>query len=283
MQSNDTPHISLVDIRWFQSFPLVVRPCTDEWFVGLLLRCDEANLWESGGTLAHVLQSAERTKQKKGANLVVPDVRVIGQLAECLALSTEQVLATTFYKELARCYGTGSPHAAQLNRVLPVRMCPDCVRSTRLLMRSLVLTHLHFCPFHHVALISSCQCGAHLKLFGADAPPFVCSECKMHWGSLPSPLARPEQMRQEQKVWSFYNFFLKQGTPQILAKVVQSLRHKMKEEKIKQTKLLDGTVMRLEHYELRRHSLSYLVNVLVSLDIELLEIADGISAFPPVS
>lgn len=57
----------------------------------------------------------------------------------------------------------------------------------------------------------------------------------------------------------------------------------MKEEKIRQTKLLDGTVMRLEHYELRRHSLSYLVNVLVSLEIELSQIADGISAFPPMS
>jgi len=80
-------------------------------------------------------------------------------------------------------------------------------------------------------------------------------------------------MIQEQKVWSFYSFFLNQGTPQILTRTVQYIRHKMKKEKIRQTKLLDGTAMRAEHYELRRHSLSYLINILVGLDIDLSEIA----------
>jgi hypothetical protein len=41
----------------------------------------------------------------------------------------------------------------------------------------------------------------------------------------------------------------------------------MKGEKIIQAKLLDGTTMRAEHYELHRLSLSYLVNILVSLEI----------------
>jgi len=277
MKPVNAQSFSLADIRWFQTFPLVVSPRADEWVAGLLLRCDEANLWESGGTLTHVLQTARKTDQKKDANLILPALRVIGQLAECLALPMEQVLATTFYTELARCYGTASPHAAQLNRVLPLRICPSCVRSARLLMRSLVLTHLHFCPSHQVAFVSSCQCGSRLKLFDASASPFVCSECKTDWGSLPRLLARPDQMRQEQKAWSFYGFFLKQGTPQVLARTVQYIRYKMKEEKIRQTKLLDGTAMRLEHYELRRHSLSYLVNVLVSLGIDLSEIAGGLS------
>jgi hypothetical protein len=276
MRPNDVQSISLADIRWFQSFPLVVSPRTDEWFVGLLLRCDEANLWESGGTLIHLLQTVQRIKQKKDANLVIPALRVIDQFAECLALPTEQVLVTTFYTELARCYGTVSPHPAQLNRVLPFRICPGCLRDARLLMRSSVLTHLQFCPFHQVALVSSCQCGSRLKLFEASTSPFVCSECGMDWGSLPCQLARPDQMRQEQKVWSFYRFFLGQGTPQILARTVQYIRHKMKGEKIRQAKLLDGTTMRAEHYELRRHSLSYLVNVLVSLGIDLSEIAGGL-------
>jgi len=276
---DDAQNISLADSRWFQSFPFVVSPRTDEWFVGLLLRCDEANLWESGGTLVHLLQAVQRTNQKKNANLVIPALRVVDQFAECLALPTELILATTFYTELVRCYGTVSPHQAQLNRVLPLRICPVCLRDTRLLMRSLMLTHLHFCPSHQVAFVHFCQCGSRLKLFEASTSPFVCSECGTDWGSLPSPLARLDQMRQEQKVWSFYRFFLDQGTPQILARTVQYIRHKMKEEKIKQTKLLDGTTMRAEHYELRRHSLSYLVNVLVSLGIDLSEIAGGPSVF----
>ena len=273
MISDDAQSISLADGRWYQSFPLVVSPHTDEWFAGLLLRCDEANLWESGGTVAHVLQATQRAYQKKSANLVLPAFRVIGQLAECLALPMEQVLATTFHTELARCYGTGSPHAAQLNRDLPLRICPSCVCSARLLRRSLVLTHLHFCPAHQAAFVSSCHCGSRLKLFDASTSPFVCSECQTDWGSLPSSLVRSDQMEQEHKVWSFYQFFFDQGTPQILTKTVQYIRHKMKAEKIRQTKLLDGTTMQAEHYELRRHSLSYLVNVLVSLDIELSEIS----------
>jgi len=273
MKSNDTQSISLADSRWFHSFPLVVSPHTDEWFAGLLLRCDEANLWESGGTLAYVLQAVQRTNQKKEANLVLPALRVIRQLAECLALPAEQVLATTFYTELARCYGTVSPHVTQLNRVLSVRICPDCIRSAQLLTRSLVLPHLHFCPSHRVAYVSSCQCSSRLKLFGASASPFICAECHTDWRLLPCQPVHPDQMRQEQQVWSFYRFFLDQGTPQILAKTVHYIRRKMKREKIIQAKLLDGTVMRAEHYELRRHSLSYLVNVLVSLEIELTEIS----------
>jgi hypothetical protein len=81
-------------------------------------------------------------------------------------------------------------------------------------------------------------------------------------------------MKQEQKIWSFYRFFLDQGTPQILSRTVQYIRQKMKKEKIKQTKLLDGTTVQAGHYELRRHSLSYLVNVLVSQNIKLSEITD---------
>ncbi len=64
----------------------------------------------------------------------------------------------------------------------------------------------------------------------------------------------------------------------MLSQTVRYIRHKMKEEKIRQTKLLDGATMQAEHYELRRHSLSYLVNVLVSLGIDLFDIASGISA-----
>jgi hypothetical protein len=277
MEPIDTQRIALADDRWFQSFPLVVRPLPDEWFAGLLLRCDEANLWESGGTLAHVLQAAQRTHQKKEANLLLPAFRVIGQFAECLALPTEQILATTFYTELARCYGTMNPHATQLNRVLSLRICPACVRSARLLMRSLMLPHLHFCPSHCVAFISSCHCGSRLRLFDTSTSPFVCSRCQMDWRSLPLALACPDQMRQEQKVWLFYKFFLDQGTPHTLSRTVQYIRDKMKKERIRYITLLDGTTLRAEHYELRRHSLSYLVNILVSLGIDLLDLTGNIS------
>lgn len=277
MKLGNVQNLSLADIRWFQALPLLVSPRADEWFAGLLLRCDEANLWESGGTLAHVLQTARKTDQKKDANLVLPALRVMNQFAECLTLPTEQVLTTTFYTELARCYGTMNPHVSQLNRVLPLRICPNCLREARLLMRSLMLTHLHFCPSHHVAFVGFCQCGSRLKLFDASASPFVCSQCKTDWRSLPCSPARPDQMRQEQKIWSFYRFFLERGTPHILAGTVQFIRRKMKVERIRQIPLLDGTTMRAEHYELRRHSLSYLVNVLVSLEVELPDLTESVS------
>jgi len=44
---------------------------------------------------------------------------------------------------------------------------------------------------------------------------------------------------------------------------------KAQEERIVQVKLLDGTIKQVEHYELTKASLGYLVNLLVSLDLSL--------------
>jgi hypothetical protein len=67
----------------------------------------------------------------------------------------------------------------------------------------------------------------------------------------------------------FFRFFFAQGTPHLLAHALQLIREKLKKEKIIQVKLLDGTTKQIEHYELTKASLGYLVNLLVSLDLSL--------------
>lgn len=183
--------ISPIDIHWSQSFPLLVTPRKDEWLAGLLLRCDEVNCWESGGTLTSIFQLGKRINRKKDANLVIPTLRMLDQFAECLALPMEYLLTTTFYTEISRCYGTFYPHVSQLNRSLSFQVCPGCVASSRLLTRSLVLPYLHFCPYHHIALVNCCQCGSRLRLFSAYSSPFLCSVCNADWAALPSLVAHP--------------------------------------------------------------------------------------------
>jgi hypothetical protein len=53
----------------------------------------------------------------------------------------------------------------------------------------------------------------------------------------------------------------------MVAHALRLIREKLKKEKIVQVKLLDGTVKQVEHYELTKASLGYLVDLLVSLDL----------------
>ncbi len=49
--------IHIYESAWLTPFPHLVAPLHDEWFPGLLLRCDEVNRWSSGTTKAHLLHS----------------------------------------------------------------------------------------------------------------------------------------------------------------------------------------------------------------------------------
>jgi len=71
----------------------------------------------------------------------------------------------------------------------------------------------------------------------------------------------------EQKVFSCFEWFFTQGTPQLLACALRLIREKLKKEKVVHVMLLDGKIKRVEHYELTKASLSFLVNLLVSLDL----------------
>ncbi len=51
--------LPLGDPAWFTTFPHRVRPIADEWLPGLLLRCDEANAWNSGTTFRSLREQAQ--------------------------------------------------------------------------------------------------------------------------------------------------------------------------------------------------------------------------------
>ena len=182
-------------------------------------------------------------------------------------LPRSMLLATTYHAELARLYGTGSPHVSLLNRAFPFRLCPNCIAETRLLRRTVLLPHIMFCPLHHVALLRTCQCGAVLEAFHRQTLPFVRYVCGLDWGHLPRVRPTPERSQLEQKLLSYYDFFFTKGTPELLLSALQLIREKLKKEKMARVKLLDGKIKHVEHYELTKASLGYLVELLTSLDL----------------
>lgn len=97
--------------------------------------------------------------------------------------------------------------------------------------------------------------------------PFTCHPCGLDWAQLPLLRAPPGRFKSEQKVLSCFEFFFTQGTPQLLTRALQLIREKLKKEKIVHVKLLSGKIKRVEHYELTKASLGYLIDLLASLDL----------------
>src|SRR5260370_10798120 len=96
--------IALSDPDWQNTFPHLVAPLQEEWFPGLLLRCDEANHWASGTTWGHLRQASGSTKFPLLPYLSVPSHRQVELIAEWLALPVQDVSATTYLPDLTRCY-----------------------------------------------------------------------------------------------------------------------------------------------------------------------------------
>jgi hypothetical protein len=71
----------------------------------------------------------------------------------------------------------------------------------------------------------------------------------------------------EGKVLAWFEWFFTQGTPHLLACALRLIREKLKKEKLVHVRLLNGEMKRVEHYELTKASLGYLVDLLVSLDL----------------
>jgi TniQ len=255
--------------EWQLTFPHRVAPLADEWLPGLLLRCDVANQWSSGMTMTHLIRSIGGSLLRGGKGkpswIVVP-LPALEYMAQVLSIPESMLLATTYQAELAGLYAPTSPHAKQLSARRSFHLCPVCIAETHLLRRRLILHHISICPYHQVVLANACQCGAALQLFSQQMPPFACHECGWEWARLPLLPALPEHFHREQKVLSCYEFFFAQGTPQLIAHVLHLTREKLKKERIVRVKLLDGTVKQVEHYELTRASLGYLVDLLVSLE-----------------
>jgi hypothetical protein len=210
------PHIHISDPAWQTTFPFLVAPMQDEWRTGLLLRCDETNHWGSGTTLTHLFRMDEKPTQQHLSLVVASGVK-LDYLAAALAVPLRVICATTYQAELARLYAVADPQVALLSHTsFSFRLCPICVAEERRLSRTLVLPHITACPRHRIALVSTCLCGTALRPFHRQAAPFACPTCRLDWAKLPCQEADAERIEREEKLRSYYEFFLTKGTPKSL-------------------------------------------------------------------
>ena len=125
--------ISLGEATWNATFPHRVMPLQDEWLPGLLLRCDEVNHWGSRTTLTHLLAAGPEKFHRcwRTANpllaVIQPSSLNLDSLAQCLALPTSLLLATTYHVELAHLYGPKRLHPRLLSETFTFHLCPACL------------------------------------------------------------------------------------------------------------------------------------------------------------
>jgi hypothetical protein len=119
--------VSLSDSAWADTLPHVVTPLYDEWFAGLLLRCDEVNGWASGTTLTMLRQVSSQGEPILLPHFSVPTHRQVECVAEWLALPVQTVRDTTSLQALTRLYGVLNPLPRDLGPSLTFRACPGQV------------------------------------------------------------------------------------------------------------------------------------------------------------
>ena len=275
--------------NWLSSFPHVVEPYPDEWFAGLLLRCDETNHRESGTTFRYLLRSTTHSGFGPGSSLIVIPESILISLAQRLLISRESLLATTYADALGRLYTPIPPHAGHLlgprrgvtippllersigNRasatVVGFHICPMCIAQARLLRRTVVLPHLKYCPIHHVAFQTHCPCGSPLILFTRRQQPFACFTCGLDWARLPRIEPPAEEARLERDLWTLYEFFLLKGTKELKTAALSLIRHFVKTHQPLALKLTSGRILLKLTASLDLLSLGYVVDLLVSLGI----------------
>jgi hypothetical protein len=250
--------VSPDDPAWLTSFPHRVEPSDDEWFPGLLLRCDDVNHWSSGTTLRYLLDSTKQQRFGPRSNMIVVPFPLRQMLAYVVRLPQERILATTYQTELTQLYGIPNPHSRTLNAKPSFHLCPACMAQRRLLKRTLALPHLSSCSLHGLELQNRCQCGKPLRLFSSNGLPFTCAACGLDWADLPQiPLAE-DVVERDRHLNSLYDYFLVEGTPKRMRHAVDILRMHEKEK---------SGLSRREHPDViprrKKFSLGYLVNRIV--------------------
>jgi hypothetical protein len=217
--------------------------------------------------MTYLFNSLKEHRSRGRPNWVIVPTVALELLAHLLDLPVSGLLATTYQLELANLYNTPYPHATFLNRSFPFRLCPDCIAERRLIRRALILPHITSCPYHHVVLVGVCRCGSPLQLFQRQSLPFTCLKCHLDWGELPRLTSKPERIALEQKLMSYYTFFFENARQIVIAKAQQLVRDGMKKGKIDHARCFDGNYRYVECYDAKRISLSFLVELLVSLDL----------------
>ncbi|HEU5379105.1 MAG TPA: hypothetical protein VFV38_27080 [Ktedonobacteraceae bacterium] len=217
--------IGIRSAYWRTTFPNWVLPREEEWLLGLLLRCDETNGWFSGTTATYVarLTTGPQTLGRP-ALFVVASFFELPLLAERLAVTHDEIFATTFTPSLQCLYAPTAPNVAQLGPIPPFRVCPDCIAQDQLLHRSLALPGIEHCPTHHLVLQKVCRCGVPLRPFAWHAKPFTCKGCGLRWSDLPRLFAEPAPLNVDAQLQVLYQFFLTQGTPEMITGALRLLR-----------------------------------------------------------
>jgi TniQ len=296
------PQMTRATSSWLSTFPHVGGPHPDEWFASLLLRCDEMNHRESGTTWRYLLRSTTHPGFGPGSAFVVIPESMLEYLAQRLSVSRECLLATTYACELARLYPSTSPHAGHLlgprrgvtippflersigNRasatVVGFHICPICIAQARLLRRTALLPHLKYCPTHHVAFQTHCTCGCPLLLFSRRKRPFVCFTCGLDWARLPHIQPSPDEVQLERHLWTLYEFFLVKGTNELKASALSLVRHHLRAHQPLALKLVSGRTLPARTSNLDSLSLSYVVDILVSLGISPKDIMHSTGSSP---
>jgi TniQ protein len=242
--------ITIDDPAWYTTFPHIVAPQENEWIVGLLLRCDQVNSWESGGTLAYLLEASYTSRLTRGFKLIKEEH--IEKLARALALPIASLIATTYQAELAHLYDAVGQHLQLSSSRLPFHVCPLCVGEDRMLSRMLTLPGINHCPEHLILLTERCQCGNRLLPFDRYTAPFACFGCELNWARLPRVSAGQGQLEVEGRRLSYYELFLTNGSPALLASALWLINDKQVISSSKHSQLL---------------SLEYVVSLCMKLDI----------------
>lgn len=213
------PLIHPYDAAWLSTFQHLVAPLDDEWFPGLLLRCDEVNHWESRTALACMLHPGPekyhrcwRTEDPY-LTMIPPYSLNLKYVAQLLALPPSALLATTYHVELSHLYGRTKPRPSLLSPTFTFHLCPQCIAKARLLRRTLALPHITACPSHRIALVERCPCGASLHMFHRQSLPFTCYSCGRDWAELPQIEVDPLSLAREQQFLRWYEFFLSTEAP----------------------------------------------------------------------
>jgi TniQ len=242
--------ITIADPAWYTTFPHIVAPRVDEWLVGLMLRCDQANNWASGDTLVYLLDASDTSRMTRGLRLIQKEH--FEKLARALALPISFIVATTYQTELERLYDGVGQHPQLSSSRLPFHVCPQCVNEEQMLSRWLTLPGINYCPAHQALLIERCQCGTCLLPFDRYTAPYTCFGCKLDWARLPRVSVGQGQLEVEGKRLSYYELFLTNGSPALLASALWLINDKQVISSRKHSQLL---------------SLEYIVSLCMKLDI----------------
>jgi len=230
------PWITLADERWYTTRPVIVQPEEDEWLGGFLLRCDQANCWNAGETVAHILQSTSTNY----FNPLAPSPRHLWELGRLVGLPFEHMQKLTYQKELARLEGLIPRLLLQPSHLFLLGVCPECIHQLHFIERTAILPFTWVCLEHELMLQYQCTCTTYLKSFPRGKPPFCCTNCGMDWQELPRVKASREAVQAEEAVRSFFSTLFAQGTPKRLARLLSFIeeRQRRKESHLSKTTIV---------------------------------------------